>query len=236
MLVAKDALVSDHESVCIYCKQLKITFTKEHIIPVTFGGTDEFLKDLVCSDCNRTFGEKFEGRFLKGPGIESLIRSVKGQQGRHGIPVFGDGSYGNWLYINVREQVPPIKISLSNTGLHAPIQIISVSRDGQFFHAVYEEDKFKGSLFSLIDYLWKKNPDSSTTTHAYLWIRDIDVSVANYRAVRKEFFKYLGILGIDGDFLCESIKRFAYKADLGDLRETAHVFKNLPQYIVHAIP
>jgi hypothetical protein len=69
--------MSQSERICVYCKQKKTVFTKEHIVPVSLGGTTKYLKDLVCAECNTTFNEGFEGKFLKGPGFESLFRGLK---------------------------------------------------------------------------------------------------------------------------------------------------------------
>ncbi len=193
---------------CVYCRLPKDTFTKEHVVPFSFGATNKYLKDLVCADCNRTFNESFEGRFLKGPGVESILRSMKGQKGRHDFPVFGDGSYGNRLLAKVREQFPPIQVTVSKEGVRAPLQLISVSGGRELFHSLYEGPQFGGTLSSLIADLWSRKPDSMNAVGVFLWIRDTDINVAGYRLIRKEFFKFLGTLCLDGDFLCDSLEGF----------------------------
>jgi hypothetical protein len=88
------------------------------------------------------------------------------------------------------------------------IQLISATKDGRFFHAVREDEKYEGSTSSLIEYLWNMNPNQSATEKAYLWVRDTDVTVSNYRLLRKEFYKYLGLHSLDGDVICDAIEVF----------------------------
>jgi len=101
------------ELTCIYCKKSKTDFNKEHIIPITFGGYSKYLENLVCSDCNNTFSKEFEGRFLKGSGIESFLRAIEGKKGRRNYPVFGDGSYGNRVLVTINANFPPIQLLIS---------------------------------------------------------------------------------------------------------------------------
>ncbi len=189
---------------CIYCKAFKTEFNKEHIVPVTFGGHSKYLENLVCKDCNTRFNKEFEGIFLKGSGIESFFRAAEGKKGRRTYPLFGDGSYGNRVFHSVKDHFPPIMVLVAKNNLSTPLQLILLTKEGQFRHSDYKGDSYEGNIEILLEELYQRYPESASATHAFLWIRDTDVTVANYRTMRKAFYRWIGKKGIDGEILCDT--------------------------------
>lgn len=63
-------------SICIYCLKSKVEFSKEHVIPQSFGtfGTHTFtLINRVCADCNDLFGKTLD-IFLARDSVEGIKR------------------------------------------------------------------------------------------------------------------------------------------------------------------
>ena len=53
---------------CIYCRELNLKYSDEHVIPRSFGtfGCDTLtLNDSVCSDCNQLFGDTIENKLAR---------------------------------------------------------------------------------------------------------------------------------------------------------------------------
>jgi hypothetical protein len=198
--------MSTTKMTCVYCREEKEVFNKEHIVPVCFGATAQYLEDLVCSDCNKRFNEEFEGRFLKGPGIESFFRAVKGLKGRREYPIFGDGSYSNRIYHTFNDDFPPIEVLIKHKNISAPLQMIIMTEKYNLFHILYEEDKYDGDIRLLFDNLFSKLKTSEKPVASYMWLNATDVTVSNYRKIRKEFYCWLGRKGLQGDFMCLDFK------------------------------
>lgn len=100
---------------CIYCKETKNVnlFTTEHVIPKAFGtfGTETFILDCVCDNCNKYFGNKLEVFFARGSleaferfkrGIKSVSESSKINKHRLTFKI-NYGDYNNVLVEMVTE-------------------------------------------------------------------------------------------------------------------------------------
>jgi len=50
-------------------------------------------------------------------------------------------------------------------------------------------------------------------SRVFLWIRDTDVTVSNYRLIKKEFYRWLGKNSLDGGFFCDQVIGFPVRLD-----------------------
>lgn len=72
----------DNEVQCIYCRRKGIRFSREHIIPESFGkfGPDTWvLHDMVCQYCNQYFADNLELGFARGSyeAVERIKHGLK---------------------------------------------------------------------------------------------------------------------------------------------------------------
>jgi hypothetical protein len=199
-------MMNQQRKVCIYCREEKTSFHKEHVVPVCFGGSSKYLEDLVCFDCNQRFGHEFEGRFLKGSGIESFFRAVWGLKGRREYPVFGDGSYGNRVYHSVTDDFPPIEVLVAKNSVRAPLQMVVQTQAGQLRHLVFKGDSYEGDIWQLFDDLIVDLGPGENPVAAFLWVPATDTTVSSYRKMRREFYRWLGHKEIPGGLLCRDFK------------------------------
>ena len=198
--------MSHRAKVCVYCREEKESFHKEHVVPVCFGGSSKYLEDLVCTDCNHRFGREFEGPFLKGSGIEAFFRAAWGLQGRREYPVFGDGSYGNRVYHSVTDDFPPIEVRVAKNGVRAPLQMVVQTKTGELRHLIFEGESYKGDVRQLFDNLISSLGAGEKPVAAFLWVPATDVTVSIYRMMRREFYRWIGCKEIQGEILCCDFK------------------------------
>lgn len=201
------------DKTCVYCKGIKENFNKEHIFPVSFGGTSKYLENLVCTDCNTRFNNEFEGKFLKGKGIESFLRALKGNIGRREYPIFGDGSYKNRLYEKIIQKYPPIQILVSNKMILAPLQMIGISESGKIYYSIIDEKESEKDFNKIFDKLYRECCSNEKCINVFLWINANEIIYSFYRNILKIFYMWLGINKLSGDLICEDINGIVVKLD-----------------------
>ena len=193
-----------NKKVCVYCKNEKEEHNQEHVFPICFGGTSKTLGDLVCKECNSKFSKEFEGKFLKGSGIESFFRAIKGNKGRREYPVFGDGSFQNRIYVRFNTNFPPIQMLVTKDKVWAPLQMIGINNTGDEIHSLHLNDE-KIEIKELLDKLATECNEYFECKNYYLWMPDTTITVNNYKIFKKEFYMWLGRNDYDGDIICDFI-------------------------------
>lgn len=189
--------------VCVYCRNKGESCAKEHVVPPAFGGNIT-LVDYVCSSCNEAFNKEFEHRFLKGSSTVSLFRGLKGLKGRREMPVYGINDHGAEIYVTVKENFPQVKCMIGKDKPFTPLQMILELEDGSFKYILNTEN-IRIQAKQLLNEMFSRVSAKDKVKSAYLWTDERNIYLAGYRALKKEFYIWLGEHGLNGEFYASTV-------------------------------